>query len=347
MEAALYDPDEGFFATGAGAGRDFVTSPEVGPLYGMCVARAFDRCWRALGEPDPFLVVEAGAGDGTLARAVLRAAPECLPALRYVLVERSAARRAEQRVRLALEPADEALGPFVRAPGEDAPVPAARAGPVVAALPELPALHASGVVVFANELLDNLPFGIASFDGERWFEVRVGLDGDAFVEVLVPLRDPPTAETVPPGTRVPVPRGIRGWFQACDGLVQRGYVVVVDYMVDEPVLRLRTYRGHRRGDDALRDPGAQDITADVVVPQLRAAAPGFTVVDDTTQAAWLRDLGIDALADEGAREWREGAHRGDLRALEGRSRVHEASILTDPAGLGAHRVVVLGRDVGV
>jgi len=102
MEVALYG-EGGFFASGHGAGRagrDFVTSPEVGPLFGLCVARALDRLWHALDDPDPFLVIEAGAGNGRLAREVLRAAPACLRALRYVLVERSPALRAEQRERL-------------------------------------------------------------------------------------------------------------------------------------------------------------------------------------------------------------------------------------------------------
>src|SRR5690242_21647066 len=101
MEEALYG-DGGFFASGHGAGRggrDFMTSPETGPLFGVCVARALDRMWRALDEPDPFLVVEAGAGSGRLAREILRAEPDCKRALRYVLVERSAALRAAQRSR--------------------------------------------------------------------------------------------------------------------------------------------------------------------------------------------------------------------------------------------------------
>jgi hypothetical protein len=66
-------------------------------------------------------------------------------------------------------------------------------------------------------------------------------------------------------------------------------------------------------------------------------------VHDTTQAEWLRGLGIDELSADGARRWREGAHRGDLEALAGRSHAHEGDVLTDPSGLGAHRVVVLER----
>src|SRR4249919_1949095 len=77
VDLALYG-DDGFFtrARGAGrAGRDFVTSPEVGPLFGALVAGALDAWWRELEEPDPYLVIEAGAGRGRLAHDVLVAAP--------------------------------------------------------------------------------------------------------------------------------------------------------------------------------------------------------------------------------------------------------------------------------
>ena len=56
------------------------------------------------------------------------------------------------------------------------------------ALDELPALELDGVVL-ANELLDNLPFGIAQWDGVRWQEVRVALGDGELTEVLVPAED--------------------------------------------------------------------------------------------------------------------------------------------------------------
>ena len=60
----------------AGRRGDFLTSPEVGPLFGAVIARATStRVWDRLDRPDPFTVVDAGAGPGTLARAVLAAAP--------------------------------------------------------------------------------------------------------------------------------------------------------------------------------------------------------------------------------------------------------------------------------
>jgi SAM-dependent MidA family methyltransferase len=348
MEAALYG-EGGFFASGHGAGRagrDFVTSPEVGSLFGACVARALDRMWLALGAPDPFLVIEAGAGNGRLARDVLRAEPECLRALRYVLVERSQELRAEQRERLPIEPADEALGPFLRRSGEDSPVPQPNAGPVVAALDDLPSVSVDGVVIIANELLDNLPFGVADWDGARWHEVRISFDGDHFHELLVPMEQGAPALAVPARTRVPIPRGVTDWFRACDEIVRRGIVVVIDYMAEAAELHerpwLRTYRAHERGDAPEIAPGTQDITADLVIEQLAAASP-FALMSNRSQAGWLRELGIDQLVEEGRRAWDEGAERGDLAALAGRSRINEAAALADPAGLGAHRVVEFAR----
>ena len=98
VELALYGP-HGFYtdpaATGsAGRRGDFLTAPEVGPLFGAVVARFLDAEWERLERPDPFTVVDAGAGPGTLARAVLAARPACAGALRYLAVEVSASQRA-------------------------------------------------------------------------------------------------------------------------------------------------------------------------------------------------------------------------------------------------------------
>ena len=78
VDIALYGT-HGFYRVAGRAGRrgDFLTSPEVGPLFGAVVARALDSWWHELARPDPFVVVDAGAGPGTLARAVLAARPGC------------------------------------------------------------------------------------------------------------------------------------------------------------------------------------------------------------------------------------------------------------------------------
>lgn len=364
--AALYDEEDGFFARGGGAGRagrDFVTSPEVGALFGALVARYLDAAWQRLGTPDPFVVVEAGAGNGRLAADVLRAEPACARAVRYVLVERSPKLRAEQRERLTLEPADEALGPFSRAAAPDEPdEPVAGAGPIVTALDELPAVHRDGVVL-ANELLDNLPVDVVERTADGWMEIRLGLDMDgALYETSVPAAPALTREvdtvaaweSVPPGTRLPVPIATQPWLEDVAKLLRRGEVLIVDY-ADEvrglvergPRGWLRTYRAHEQGSEPLEDVGEQDITCDVPLEHLRAAAQraGFTIAQESTQTEWLRELGVDELVAAGDETWRLRAHLGDLAAIAGRSRGVEAAALVDPNGLGAHRVILLNRGI--
>ena len=361
MEASLYS-DGGFFATGKGAGRsdrDFVTSPTTGSLFGLLVARAIDREWEELGRPDPFVVIEVGAGDGRLCRDVLRSNPDCTPALRYVMVERSDELRRAQHATLTITDAAIALGPHALDDEEGAALAVRESGPIVTQLPSLPAGAFAGVVI-ANELLDNLPFGVAEFDGHRWCEVRVGLDAaDALCEMLVPL-DPDRLDLVADvgngavagGTRVPIDRSLTAGLSTATRCLRRGAVILIDYMIPmaELIERspnwLRTYSEHRSGASYLTAPGACDITADVPVEHLERAARrcGWGVTALSTQAAWLEALGIEPLVDAARTTWRERAHIGDLAAIAARSRVHEAEALCDPTGLGAFMVSRLQRD---
>jgi SAM-dependent MidA family methyltransferase len=212
----------------------------------------------------------------------------------------------------------------------------------------------------ANELLDNLPFGIAERSGDGWREVRVAREQHGFAEVLVPAAAADASAldaatrglAVPMGARLPIPRGLDAWMAACGRVLRHGTLVVIDYVDDAAGLVargvdawLRTYRTHERGGPPLDAPGEQDITADVVRAQLAhaARASGFTVASDVTQADWLRDLGIDELAEAGRRAWEARAHVGDLEAVAARSRVVEAAALTDTSALGGHRVVTFTR----
>jgi SAM-dependent MidA family methyltransferase len=302
MQLALYG-QHGFYNAGGTAGRrgDFITSPEVGPLFGTVLARWIEAERQRLGSPDDFTVVEFGAGPGTLARSVRAAASD----LRYVAVEVSAAQR--DRHPQGIE--------SVGAPPD---------GPI------------TGVVV-ANELLDNLPFRLLVFDG-GWREAHVQHDADRFVEVLLPLADPPTwlPARARLGARLPWQQAADEWVRHIRRMLIAGSLLVFDYttartaqLADEPWRQwLRTYRGHERGVHYLAQPGTQDITAQVAIDQL--PAPHSV----QTQAAFLRQWGIDELVDEGRTGWAAAAAAPTVAAMAMRSRVREAEALLDPAGLG-------------
>jgi SAM-dependent MidA family methyltransferase len=317
----------------------------VGPLFGAVIARALDEWWEGLHRPDPFVVVEAGAGAGALARAVLDARPSCAIALRYVLVERSGVLRRRQEEQLALEPARLALGPA----GPDDPdlgrLPVTGLGPLVTALAEFPAGPFVGVVL-ANELLDNLAFRLLERTRDGWAEVRVG---ERLDEVLVPAEADVVAEArrlVPDaelGARIPLQHQAQAWLRQARAALSAGRVVVLDYADGTAALAhrpwttwVRTYRSHGRGGHPLEHLGEQDVTCEVAVDQLaHVRAPSA----DRTQADFLRAHGLDALVADARDAWLARAHVGDLEALKHRSRIAEAQALCDPSGLGGFRVL--------
>ena len=313
MEDALYGPN-GFYTSGGGAGRrgDFITSPEVGPLFGAVVARFVREEWTRLGRPDGFTLVDAGAGSGALARGVLASDPELVASIRYVAVDVSEAQR-------SLHPGG------------------------VESCADLPAGPFDGVIV-ANELLDNLPFRLAVHDGEWRESYVVRLPEGRLVETLsAPFQPVPAVlpAEAPLGARAPLQDAARAWIEDARSRLRRGTLVVIDYMgattaslADRPWREwLRTYREHQRGDHYLAAPGTQDITTEVAIDQLPAP--------DTirTQSQWLQLRGIGELVEEGKRYWEEHAARPDLQAMRMRSRVSESEALLDPRGLGGFTVL--------
>lgn len=324
LDAALYDEEAGFYATHGRAGRrgDFLTAPEVGPLFGAVIARALDRWWIELGAPPRFDVVEWGAGPGTLARAVLDAEPEVLAAeaLTWHLVERSATQR-------EMHPTHPAVRTVAFGDGLT---------PVTG-------------VVLANELLDNLPFDVLEWHDGRWWKQLVG-PRDRYGRFT--LVDDPSGEvpnlgaaldrTPHDGAAVPWQRAASRWLAEAHDLLEVGRIVVFDYGADTATLVerkgawLRTHRDHDGTLDWLRDPGSCDITSDVAFDQLQRHHPADA---DRSQAHWLRAHGIEQLVDEGRRIWAASAHLGDLTALKARSRVSEAEALLDETGMGSFRVL--------
>jgi len=273
MEAALYDPEDGFYARGPRIGRGgaFATVPTLVPLFGEALAEELRALWETLGRPDPFTVCEVGPGDGSLASELADGLAD-LP-LALVLCERSEGLAARQRERL----------PGARHTS------LAELEPVVGA-------------IVANEVHDAVPAHAL-----RWpDELLVGVDGRGhfvYVEAEAPAALRSIVErsgaAPSPGREVEVSPAQIELQTLLAGRLARGALYVFDYGEAGPerylrrVPRLRTYLTGQPGGEPLSAPGTQDITVDVDFGALREAgeAAGLRTVLDEPQPHWLRRHG--------------------------------------------------------
>ena len=321
MELALYGPGGFFEAPPVGADRHFVTSPHVHPfVFSHCLRGALLDAWHALGEPDPFRVVELGAGDGTLAASLLEAFAE-LPAPRidYTAVEISPGAR-------------EALG--------------ARG---LRAVPAIDALEPFEGVAFANEVLDNLPFLRARGARGGVVEIRIGLEEADLVEVGGPW-DRPDAR--PPslgaGEETAVPVGALATLDALASTIRGGSILLIDYgKADGPVGPPRGYREQRLVTDLLAHPGDADVTAGVAFDRVAAHARGLGLraFGPVSQADALRALGHGrwerTMREIQSTLQRTGRGAEAVRVWGTRSR---AGLLADPSGFGGFWWLVLATE---
>ena len=325
-------------ATKFGAAGDFVTAPELGPLFAACVADALSPVLRQLGPEAGFL--EIGGGSGAFAEVALKKlmAADALPA-RYAILEPSADLRERQRDHLR-----ERLVPplFDLVDWPDAPFQAPWDG-----------------VVFANEVVDALPTPrFAILDGEV-FEEHVSLgDDDAFVRTDRPA-DALLAAAVRHVERqldAPFADGYRSellpqlpyWVQAVVGPLRRGAVLFVDYGYPRreyyrPERRdgtLRAFRQHAVSSDAFAWPGLQDITASVDFTALAEAGTGagFDLAGYCAQASFLIGNGLEGNLAEAEAHARDEGARFALR--------QQAKRLTLPGEMGERfQAIGFERDV--
>jgi SAM-dependent MidA family methyltransferase len=260
MEACLYHPVYGYYTKAEQEPRrDYFTSVDASPLFGRLLARQFQEMWCAVGRPDAFWLVEAGAGTGQLAKQILDFAAEAWPdfyqALRFLAVERSAARRTLQSKSMG---AHIARGKFV-------------------SQEELRDEIACGCI-FSNELIDAMPVHRVTREGNELREMYVGLGKNPLGDEIGPLSSNALAEyfskqhiALLDEQHTEVNLAACRWIEEAGKKLKRGFVLTIDYgheskeLYDERHMKgtLLAYERHRAGEDWFRAPGKQDLTAHV------------------------------------------------------------------------------------
>ncbi len=348
MELALYHPQGGYYTTKdaiLGFEGDFVTSAHLGHDFGELLATQFAEMWEHLGRPNPFSLVEMGAGQGLVAADALGALqnhyPDCFAALSYQIVEKSDRLRAAQEQRLS---------PW--------------AGRVSwLNLDDIPDDSITGCL-FSNELVDALPVHQVVMTKSGLQEVYVTLadDSDApIVEVLdapstprladyftfigIDLADPQYAS----GYRTEVHLAAIDWMKTVAAKLHQSYVLTVDY--GYPASRyynraraqgtLQCYYQHAHHDNPYSHLGHQDITAHVNFTALERQGEqcGLETVGVTQQGMFLMALGLgDRIAALGQIQANDPTTVN--LAIQRRDKLHQ---LINPMGLGNFMVLVQGK----
>jgi SAM-dependent MidA family methyltransferase len=325
MELALYAPGLGYYTGGSaklGGAGDFVTAPELSPLFAQTLARHLTEVQEAAGGG----VLELGAGSGRMACDLLRALDQMqrLPG-RYAILEPSPELRQRQQQRLAALP-DRLTGR-------------------VSWLDALPEAWTGSVL--ANEVLDALPVHLVVW-GETLHERGVVQAGGRFRYADRPLAPGPLHDAAaridaPAGYLSEICLGAPALVETLATLLQHGVLLFTDYGFGEREYyhpqrmrgTLMCHYRHRAHDDPFFLPGLQDITAHVDFTSVASAAVrgGLQLAGYTSQAHFLVNLGItDLLARESAQD---AAHF---------ARVAQAQKLLSPAEMGElFKVLALAR----
>lgn len=365
MQRVLYEPGLGYYAGPMrkfGAQGDFVTAPELSPLFAQCLAAQVSQ-WFEQTEP---VVVEFGAGSGRLAAGLLDSLHELgTPARSYLIVEISTSLRERQRETIA-QLAPDHLG-------------------VVQWLDALPA-QIEGVVI-GNELLDAMPVRVFEIDAGALLEVGVAMSedgsfawatlaadtalievvnacfgssfGEELAEPMGELSDGPMDQPVQAWHRLPgryrSEIGLQGqaWVETVGRALHRGAMLLIDYgFAAREYYHLQRDQGtlvahfrHRVHTDLFHLPGLQDVTAHVDFSAIAraGAAAGLDLLGYTSQSRWLINCGLLerlALLTSAAQAGDQGA----AATIDAARMVGAAQTLLSEAEMGElFKVIAFGR----
>ena len=333
MEAVLYSPGLGYYSAGAqkfGAGGDFVTAPEFGPVFARCLARLAGAALRQLGGG---VILEVGGGSGALAADLLLALRD-EPPEQYLLLDLSGDLRERQRQTIA------------------ARVP--ELSHRVVWLDALPAEPLQGVLL-ANEVLDALPVERFRMRGGEPAQLGVQFErgGFSWAEHPAPATLASAVMNLQSALGYSLPElytteiGLRQstWLHSLLATIRRGLALCIDYggtrrEIYHPDRCHGTLVGHYRHRqiyDPFFLPGLQDLSAwvDFSAAAQAGGTAGLTLAAYSTQAHTLLASGVLDTAQAGG----PSAEPGWLREVQ------EISRLLLPGEMGERfKVLALTRD---
>lgn len=288
---------------------DFKTNAERTPEFGYALARQIIEMWEKLDCPSVFTVLELGAGNGTLAKAILdyisRSNDACASCTKYIIVEQSPSLSTKQKELLV-----------------DYPVAWVETSAASFSMP----IH-DGVFI-SNELLDTFPARRVRTEqgGTGLEEAYVGVKGDVFFETWIPLEKSPheaginayierlkrlrgdtCIERVLTQSDLNVNEEILKFQQMLARQLKRGYVITIDYgyghdMQHIPKQSVRTYSRNDFSDNSITQAyqriGQVDITqnVDFVLMVDEGEQHGLTSLGILAQDRFLKNLEVPSEA---------------------------------------------------
>jgi SAM-dependent MidA family methyltransferase len=350
MDLALYHPQYGYYATGRvniGDRGDFFTSPHLGADFGELLGKQLSELWEIMGRPEPFQLVEMGAGQGLLAidmlRYLQREHPEFFGVLEYLIIEKSPAliKQQQQNLESWVE-----IIPKVR----------------WCSWEEIPENSLVGCC-FSNELVDAFPVHLWTIEAGELREIYVTTAAGEFQEVVGEISTPRLQDywkltgikitDYPEGYRSEVNLAALDWLTIVASKLQRGYVITIDYGYEGDRYyspgrnqgTLQCYYRHRHHSNPYIHVGRQDITAHVNFTALEQQGKllGLESEGLTKQGLFLMELGLgDRLAALSSSTAGDSLATPQelLQIMQRRQTLHQ---LIDPHGLGGFRVLVQSK----
>ncbi len=285
MEMALYYPDFGYYNQARnpiGTEGDYYTMPHLTPVFGAMIARQIKEMWEILGQPKTFTIVEVGAGNGQLCRAIQSEAAQIhgfSNALEYLIVERSPVMRARAKNLVSADVR------FLESPD---------------------ALPVFCGCVLSNELFDNIPFSILKREKDI-MEIFVDYDID-FFETLRPVSDSlkPVIAALPDsafcGSRIEISLQALDCIRQLAVKLNQGFMLTIDYGFTGSDLHaslsqggsVKCFHKHQRHQNPYIHIGEQDITCQVNFSMLHAfgQVSGLNTAGFVGQGNFLRSLGL-------------------------------------------------------